>query len=493
MLTKSAFYTLALVLITAGLVISSGMGRHHWLDGLRHPEQATLRVLGGAPHNAVGMGRGAAIRFELAECSPGARAHRVTIPFWADSLRRFRGFTQLPLRPEVVHRFADVAWQVDPGCYRVRAQVVDAEGLRVATCEAADTPNSYLEAHQTQNYAFLLDCDAFDQGPPPAGIRLQGILNRAPRLAPLEVTTLPGAKSCRRTRICARAQDPDGDPLRIEWALQSASGRRLAAPTPSESLHRSTDGTRREECITLPANTRVTDVDVDVRDVSGALVSPDESPQDTSARLAGDSSDLLSFEDLYLGDFGLIASSRDHRSVRLQAPLPGGICSPEKCPEHPADRVQSINYWISRDDVLLPPTTDLSRVREGDSVDVEFTIASGCQAMQVDFSSFYAPSQPKHPDSSASHTSQKNLPDTSPTPASTASNTYGAGTHILWNRLPNCRFRIVFRVAKRALPVDQPLIGEELDEKSGSSPAHFRLLDSYAGGEHPCPESPSTE
>lgn len=466
MLNKTVLYALGLLLAVVALLLSGGMGRHHWLGGMGQPERATLRVLGGAPFHGAGVERGAGIRFELSECASAGPTQSVTIPLWADSMRRFRAFSQLHLRPEVAHRFGDVSWQVAPGCYRVRAHVVDQAGTSIATCNSADSPNSFLETGDSQNYVFLLDCATSPEPSRSAGVRLEGILNRPPRLDPIEINPLPGATdaSCSMTEVCATAHDLDGDPLKMEWTLRSKTGRLLPTPTPRvHQQHRAGKSTQ-TECLTLPADTRVRDIDVSVRDLSGALPSPS-----TLWRGAAPTPDaLLSFEDLYLGDFGLIATSGDRKSRSID-----NTCDPASCPEDPAERIRSIRYWIARDGRLLTPTTDLSQVREGDTVDVEFDIAPGCQATRVNFSSFHM---------RAIHdTPQKNAPETT---ISSASNTYDPGTHILWNLLPNCQFRVEFRVAQTA-SADTPAARIEASEHALPQ---FQLIDSFDGGERPCPK-----
>src|SRR5690554_6134217 len=204
---KTVLYGLGLVLAVLALLLSGGMGRNHWLGAMGQPQRATLRVVGGAAY--PGAKRGAAIRFELAECAQKSPAQSAIIPLWADNLQRFRAFSELRLRPQAAHRFGDATWQVTPGCYRVRAEVVDRAGAPVASCAPADSPNSFLEVGESQNYVFLLDCRAYSEQSQSAGVRLHGILNRPPRLDPLEVSQLGGDAACAPTQVCATAHDPD--------------------------------------------------------------------------------------------------------------------------------------------------------------------------------------------------------------------------------------------------------------------------------------------
>jgi|GEM_PF-3641971 len=441
---KSVLYGLGLLLAVLALLLSGGMGRERWLGGMVQPKRATLRVLGGAAYQ--GGERGAAMRFELSECAGHRPTQSATVPLWADSVQRFRAFAHLRLRPQSAHRFGDITWQVTPGCYRVRAAVVDRAGVAVGACEPADSPNSFLEVGESQNYVFLLDCRAFSEQPRNAGIRLQGILNRAPRLDPLELTELGGGEqTCAQTRVCASAQDPDGDPLQFEWTLRSESGRALRAPAPTAESTRHAGQTQLRECLTLGADTLARSVEVTVRDLSSALPAP-------SAPEA-----LLSFEDLYLGDFGLIAPSRDQRSAQLHR-----TCNPASCPPEPADRIQSVRYWIARDGQLRPPTPDLSQVRPGDTVDVEFDVLPGCAPTRVEFATYQRGATQKMPQNHAP------MPQ-APGAVSLAANTYAAGTHILWNMLPECQFRVEFRVAPGV--VGQP----------------FQVIDAFEGGDTPCP------
>ncbi|AWV87964.1 hypothetical protein [Bradymonas sediminis] len=460
MLNKTVLYGLALLLAALALLLSGGMGSHHWLRSIGEPQRATLQVLGGAPFYGVGVKRGAAMRFELFECASRGPIQSVTIPLWADSIRRFRAYSDFKLRPEAAHRFGDITWQVTPGCHRVRAQVVDQAGVALGSCEPADTPNSFLESGESQSYVILSECEAPDDH---AGVRLQEILNRAPRLDPIEVTPLSSDASCSSTKVCATAHDPDGDPLKLEWTLRSHSDRLLPTPTPTVGRQRLDGESSRTECILLPANTQAAHVDVQVRDLSGALPAAQVPGQATPAR----AEPLLSFEDLYLGDFGLVARSRDHESAKIPR-----TCNPTSCPANPADRIRMIRYWIGRDGVLLPPTSDLSQAAEGDTIDVEFDVAPGCHGVRVQFSSMRLHSADAHtPDS---------RPDTAPTSTvSSAANIFEPGTHILWNRLPNCHFRVELRAAETHT-------GEASAPGARSHPEPA-LLDAYHGGEHPCP------
>lgn len=440
---KSVLYGLGLLLAVLALLLSGGMGRERGRGALATPQRATLRVLGGAAYQSVE--RGAAMRFELSECAGPRPLESATVPLWAGAVQRFRAFAHLRVRPQSAHRFGDITWQVPPGCYRVRAAVVDRAGVAVGACEPAHSPNSFLEVGESQSYVFLLECRAFSEHARSAGIRLQGVLNRAPRLAPLQLTELKAdALSCPQTRVCARAQDPDGDPLRFEWTLRTESGHALRAPAPT-AQH--ADQTQRVECLTLGADTPAHSVEVTVRDLSGALPAPS-----TPAS-------LLSFEDLYLGDFGLIAPSHDRQSARLQR-----TCERAECPANPADRVQRIRYWIARDGQLLPPTPDLSQVRPGDTVDVEFDLLPGCGPTRVEFATYQLATSADAP---------TNHPPTphSPGAVSLAANTFASGTHILWNMLPDCPFRVELRVAPA-------IAGHPLQQ-----------VDAFESAPRPCPAS----
>jgi hypothetical protein len=344
----------------------------------------------------------------------------------------------MPVRTETPHRFADIAWRVDAGCYQVRARVVDAAGRAVATCDSAGTPSTFLSPNQSQAYALLLDCGG-ERSP---GLRVRGELNHAPALAPLRVERQARSSGCSATKICASARDRDADPMSMHWSVTGAEGQKLQIPQPQVRIRNSRERSERTECIVLEPGVGAARIDVTVRDLAG----------ESSLRHARP----ISFEDIYLGDFGLVAQSRAYRTVQVQ-----NTCRPATCPEDPAARIRNIRYWISRDGALLAPTADLSRVREGDTVDVRFEVAPGCDEVRLTFASFYDPLRQRDP--AAGPYSR---------PASIFTRIYDAGAHMLWNVLPECRFRVELRLG--------PPEGRETEA------APLYIIDSFSGGTRAC-------
>ncbi|QDG50947.1 hypothetical protein FIV42_09435 [Persicimonas caeni] len=378
--------------------------------------------------------RAGAMRVELYACGKTQPTEQVDVPFEAASLEEFAAFGDLSVELGAEHRFADMSWGLAEGCYYVTAQPVDRAGEPLESCSQVRTPSTFLDPGQSQRFALVSSCDTPGEG----AIEVAGQPNHAPRVADVRIDRHGADNVCDTVEICATARDRDGDVMTMHWSVTAEEGNALHLPAPKRTEGRG----QLTECVEITPGKGKWNFEVTVRDQ------------------LEDGRRYITYEDAYLGNYGVIAHSRDTRSFPLEA-----HCSQTKCPDDPQRRITDITYWITRNGRLLEPTDDLSRVREGDMVDVEFDVAPGCSGTQVTFASYTGST------SEGSRTRAEQ--------ASVFSRSYDEGSHLLWNVLPDCKF-----IAD--LHLGAPL---EAAERAEERPYGDRLLDSFAGGRTACEEA----
>lgn len=407
---------------------------------------ATIEVAAGAPA-AAGA---AAVEFRLSACAAEGAEESVKVPVQAADLREFAGFGDLPLETRLEHSYSDHVFEVDSGCYQIIAQPVDASGRPIEGCSAANTPDTYIDPAHNQRYAMLADCDVHPKDAQQAegrqdsagstdAVSVAGRTNHAPRVAELTVERRDLDRRCEAVEICATARDRDGDALTMDWSLSSPEQADLRLPAPT----RSSGPGHLTECVQFEPGQGQWELEVTARDLR----------EDG----AGES---VTFEDAYLGEHGLVTRSADSRSIDFET-----ACEAGTCPQDPGERISGLTYWITRDGKLLEPTDDLGEVQPGDMVDVEFEVSEGCRDTELTFAS-YTTSEPKDPRREER--------------ASVFTRTYDAGTHLLWNVLPDCPFVVDLHLGG-ALGADE--------HKVDGDPYGDRLIDSASGGEGDCSAS----
>lgn len=400
---------------------------------------------GGAEQTAIVVAAGtsapqaAAIEFGLYECGAAEPGRRVQIPLHSAQLRQVRAFADVPVEATSARGFADHFFSMPPGCWRVEARAVDASGRPVANCALARTPDTLIDAGHTQRYTMLTECAA-DEGP----MIVDGRSNHSPRLGEVTVDTFRQPDGCQGLQVCASATDADGDLLNMHWSASGEHGEAVAVAR-TDPASTSQTGGEVTECVRLVGGRGQQgrqgrwDVEVTVRDT-----------------VDDDRSGPMTREDAYLTRHGVVTTSRDHRTVRAHTE-----CEPRSCPDDPAERLEEIIYWITRDGELLAPTGDLSQARPGDMLDVEFEIAAGCQE-QVSFASYTS--------SSTGDARREEV-------GSAFTRSYGPGRHLLWNMLPDCPFVVDLHLGERLSAADRPAAG---------NPYGARLIDTFAGGSGEC-------
>jgi hypothetical protein len=432
MMNKELLTAFGLLVGTGVFVVANGMDAQFAFSS-SDARQPVIGVAAGAPAGD----RGAAMELELYRCGAETPTKSAQVPFAAASLAEFAAMEHLPVQTSGEHAFSETYWTVDEGCYFVTSRPVDGAGRPIDDCTTARTPDTFVDNGHTQEFALVSSCDR----PVPDRIEVAGRLNHAPTVASMAVDRIEDSQSCDTIEICATARDLDADPMVMHWSVSTEPGDERAKPLHLPAPVRSEGETHLTECVEITPGTGSWSVDVTVRDQLRDDLD-DERPR------------LIAYEDYYLGNWGLVANSRDTRSVSIDAD-----CDKATCPEDPKERITDLNYWITRDGRLLAPTDDLSRVQEGDMVDVEFEVAPGCTDTQVTFASYTGERREKQ--------------------ASVFSRTYDPGPHLLWNVLPDCKFRADVHLG--------PPLGDE-ERPGADNPYGEHLIDSFAGGEASCDE-----
>lgn len=384
---------------------------------------------------AAASERAEAMQLELFACGKTRPSERVQVPFEAASLREFASFGDLPVEVGAQYAFADLSWRLDEGCYYVTARPVDRFGEPIESCSMVRTPATFLDPGQRQRFALVSSCEAAGE----RTIAVGGQSNQPPTVADVRIERHGAANVCDTVEICATARDRDGDLMNMHWSVSAERGNALHLPAPERTQRRG----QLTECIEITPGKGRWNFEITVQDQME------------------DGRRYISYEDAYLANHGLVAHSRDTRRFPIEA-----NCSKAECPAAPQDRIDDITYWITRNGRLLEPTDDLSKLREGDMVDVEFDVAPGCAGTKVTFASYTT-------DSSAD---KKSAGHKRAEQASVFSRSYDEGSHMLWNVLPSCQF-----VAD--LHLGAPL---EAAERVGENPYGAKLIDSFAGGRTAC-------
>lgn len=120
------------------------------------------------------------------------------------------GFEDRPFDAASGHLFADHFQALEPGCYDVAVQPLDAAGGPSAHCAPAAASAVEVVAEQVTEILLISQCVGDSVG----ALDVIAALNHAPEI--VDVAYEPSKFTCGgQTTICVTARDPDGDPLTL--------------------------------------------------------------------------------------------------------------------------------------------------------------------------------------------------------------------------------------------------------------------------------------
>lgn len=121
-----------------------------------------------------------------------------------------------PLSPDSTHDFTDIFLLVEPGCYDLVAQPLDADGNPSEDCSVAisDGPVEVVDG-QTTEVLLLSQCDGQESG----GLDTIIAFNEAPTITDVTYEPSKFTDTCEPVVVCVEATDPNGDPMEFEWTV----------------------------------------------------------------------------------------------------------------------------------------------------------------------------------------------------------------------------------------------------------------------------------
>ncbi|MFW5968415.1 MAG: hypothetical protein ACOCV2_12895 [Persicimonas sp.] len=424
---RARFLSVALIALGVGLISAAecSSGLETLLEG---DERATIATAAGV---ATDVGA-SAMQMRLYECGASEPQKVARAPLRAGALDELPAAYGSTVEFEPSHAFGQRHFEIEEGCYRVEATPVDAADGRIDGCEPAETPNIFIGAGQKERYQMAVTCE--DERA--EAVTVDGRRNQPPTMLDVEVDHRDG-EECRAAQVCASARDRDGDPIAMNWEARTESGTHLRLPEPDSN---GSPG-RLIECLDLEPSDEPLDITVTAFD-----------------RTETSSGREINREDAFMGEYDLIARSRDTAEARIEPD-----CSAGTCPDDRSERISDITYWITRDGELLEPTDDLGQVQPGDMVDVQFEVASGCEEVPVTFASYEAERDGED------RWRRERI-------ASQFHRAYGPGAHLLWTVVPDCAFVVDLYQdspmnASSKASDDPPYASELLDSKASAGPA----------------------
>ncbi len=157
------------------------------------------------------------------------------------------GFENRPLDAGSSHIMADQYLVLPAGCYDVVATPIDAEGNASEACAPAVQPAVEVLDGVTTEILLISQCG----GPQVGGLDVILTLNHPPELVDLTYGPDKFLFECEYLTLCATFRDPDGDPMRIEWAN---TGRGWSAGP--EPVSRTFEDGAVTECVRVAASVR---------------------------------------------------------------------------------------------------------------------------------------------------------------------------------------------------------------------------------------------
>ncbi len=167
-----------------------------------------------------GAAEAQAMRFEVSTCDGEA----VVSEDVALSELELGAIEELDINADGGLQFADYFVVLEPGCYDVEIQPLDAAGDPLESCSPALAEGIEVESGVTTEIVMVSQCGGDHFG----GLDVLGVLNFAPTITKLTFDPSKIA-GCNAVTICASAVDSDGDGVEFEWE-------QLSGPVPQTPL-----------------------------------------------------------------------------------------------------------------------------------------------------------------------------------------------------------------------------------------------------------------
>jgi hypothetical protein len=155
----------------------------------------------------------ATVKFIIESCAPGAYRQEFTEELELETLPgNFDEFKNTPLAEGSTHLFADHFQVLEPGCYNVYAQPLQASGAHSAICADAWKNGLIVKEGETTETFMISQCEGHDPG------ALDAILaiNHEPTL--VDVYFDKSKFVCdEQAAVCALGADVDGDPISYDF------------------------------------------------------------------------------------------------------------------------------------------------------------------------------------------------------------------------------------------------------------------------------------
>lgn len=212
------------------LVAASGCARH---DDATKAEQANaqatntglrMRVLSSAKRDVT------QVSYEITDCeTPGTVIASGVQPLLAQSIPGGQpSLDNNPLDENSRHAFADILQILDPGCYRVRATPLKADGSPSDVCHETWTPTDLtVIAGQITETLLVSQCDGVDA----SVLDTIVALNSPPSV--LDLNFVDNKFSCSlKNELCVVLGDPDRDPIDVEFSVEDGCTAAEVSNTP---------------------------------------------------------------------------------------------------------------------------------------------------------------------------------------------------------------------------------------------------------------------
>jgi len=129
------------------------------------------------------------------------------------------GYIGNPFAAESGHLFGDGFFWLAAGCYDVLVTPITAAGTESEDCTGAAVQAAQVLDGEVTEITLVLLC----LGPGFGGLDVAGVLNHPPIIEVISYAPSKFVTLCEPVTICARASDPDGDPLEFVWSDGSTS------------------------------------------------------------------------------------------------------------------------------------------------------------------------------------------------------------------------------------------------------------------------------
>lgn len=261
-------------------------------------------------------------------------------------------FEDQPLDADSEHLFADYFTVLPAGCYDVQITPIDSNGEPSDDCATASAQGVQVMDGETTEILLVSQCE----GPERGALDTVAVINHPPTIDAFTYEPSKFTSCGEEVEVCATATDPDGDPIEFMWDFPDA-----IRATPGAI---SSDGNTSTQCATVIADSGDTYfIDVTVFDQfveDGALVRAED----------------------WLRERGEDVDSRDSLEVPLHVQ-----CEEPICPEGAA-AIESYSFNIITANGDFPASDLDGNLMLAQAIEVEFTIAPGCNDVPVVLGSY---------------------------------------------------------------------------------------------------------